>query len=280
VSKSERPKIVLCDLDGVIWLAHQPIAGSVEAVARLRAEGIRVIFVTNNSFSRLSDHEDALRQIGISAVGDVITSAMSAAVPVRAGERILVCGGPGLVEAIEAKGATAVVAHEQPGAHGAFDAVVVGLHRQFSYTVLDDAQRAIRNGAQLIGSNEDSTYPTPQGPTPGGGAILAAIATAADTTAMVTGKPHQVMAELVYAMCTGVLPQHIMMVGDRPSTDGAFARTLQCRFALVLTGVTTPRGADVIDSLHGGLSDDFQFHESDIVGRDLASVVDQILEWA
>ena len=27
---------VLCDLDGVIWLAHQPIAGSVEAVAELR----------------------------------------------------------------------------------------------------------------------------------------------------------------------------------------------------------------------------------------------------
>jgi ribonucleotide monophosphatase NagD (HAD superfamily) len=29
-----------------------------------------------------------------------------------------------------------------------------------------------------------------------------------------------------------------VMVGDRDDTDGAFARTLGCRFALVLSGVT------------------------------------------
>ena len=30
------------------------------------------------------------------------------------------------------------------------------------------------------------------------------------------------------------------MVGDRPSTDGAFAVTLGCPFALVRSGVTAP----------------------------------------
>jgi ribonucleotide monophosphatase NagD (HAD superfamily) len=30
------------------------------------------------------------------------------------------------------------------------------------------------------------------------------------------------------------------MVGDRPDTDGAFAKTLGYRFALVLSGVTRP----------------------------------------
>ncbi|NDH91914.1 MAG: HAD family hydrolase, partial [Actinobacteria bacterium] len=33
---------VLCDLDGVVWLMHEPIAGSVEAIARLRQAGHRV----------------------------------------------------------------------------------------------------------------------------------------------------------------------------------------------------------------------------------------------
>ena len=32
----QQPGAVLCDLDGVIWLAHQPITGSVEAIARMR----------------------------------------------------------------------------------------------------------------------------------------------------------------------------------------------------------------------------------------------------
>ncbi len=36
------------DLDGVVWLADQPIAGSPEAIARLRAAGHRPVFVTNN----------------------------------------------------------------------------------------------------------------------------------------------------------------------------------------------------------------------------------------
>ena len=48
------------------------------------------------------------------------------------------------------------------------------------------------------------------------------------------GKPHPPMADLVRA----VGGPAGTVVGDRPDTDGAFARTLGYRFALVLTGVT------------------------------------------
>ena len=39
----------MLDLDGVVWLADRPIAGSPEAVHRLRDAGERVVVVTNNS---------------------------------------------------------------------------------------------------------------------------------------------------------------------------------------------------------------------------------------
>ena len=42
---------VVLDLDGVVWLADRAIPGAVEAVARLRVGGHRVLFVSNNSFS-------------------------------------------------------------------------------------------------------------------------------------------------------------------------------------------------------------------------------------
>ena len=93
--------MVLLDLDGVVWLAHQPIPGSVEAIAALRTAGVRVLFVTNNSSARLAEQEEALARIGVPAVGDVVTSALAAALLVEPGEPVHVCGGPGIVEALE-----------------------------------------------------------------------------------------------------------------------------------------------------------------------------------
>lgn len=222
---------ILCDLDGVIWLAHQPITGSVEAVERLRNRGHRVLFVTNNSASVVGDQEAALRKIGIEAVGDVLTSAMAGAALVAAGERVLVCGGPGIVEAVRLRGAI-------PVEDGDADAVMVGFHRSFNYERMRIASRAVQRGARLLGTNDDPTYPTPDGPIPGGGAILASIATAAGVPPIVAGKPHEPMAELVRGVLGSANSRSALMVGDRPETDGLFAKTLRCRFALVWSGVT------------------------------------------
>ena len=228
---------VLCDLDGVVWLAHQPIPGSVDAVARLRAAGHRVLFVTNNSSARVEVQEEALESIGIPAQGDVVTSAQAAAWLVRPGERVLVCGGEGVVQAVEARGA--VVGHDAE-----IDAVIVGWHRHFDYDGLTRAVRAVQHGARLIGTNDDATYPTPDGPIPGGGAILAAVQTAAGLEPVIAGKPYEPMADLVRSIVGAEAAAQAVMVGDRPSTDGRFARTLGCRYAHVHSGVT-PKGAPV-----------------------------------
>jgi HAD superfamily hydrolase (TIGR01450 family) len=215
------------DLDGVVWLGDQPIPGAAEAVGTLRARGERVLFATNNSFARLAEQEAKLERFGIPARGDVLTSAMAAARLVEAGERALVCGGPGIAEALEGRKAT-------PVRDGDADAVVVGFHRDFDYERLRVAVRAVQRGARLIATNDDATYPTPDGPIPGGGAIVAAVSYASGVRPVVAGKPHAPMAALVREVGgeTGTV------VGDRPETDGAFARTLGYRFALVLSGVT------------------------------------------
>lgn len=254
VTNFDSTSVVLCDLDGVIWLAHEPIDGSVEAVAALRQAGKRVLFVTNNSFSTYDQQVAALGSIGIEADGDVVTSAMAAASVMQPGWRVLVCGGEGLIQEVENIGAEVVVPYRNRGASGPFDAVVVGFHREFDFEVLSDALTAVRNGAQLIGSNADPNYPTPQGPIPGGGSILAAVEKATGTTAIVTGKPHDPMAQLVHRICHGHGPENMVMVGDLPETDGSFARTIGCRYALVLSGMTesaTGVDADIVaPSLH------------------------------
>lgn len=230
------PATVLCDLDGVVWLARRPIAGAPEAVERLRAAGCRVIFVTNNSADRIATQERALASIGVPADGDVVTSATAAGRLVQRGDRVHVCGGPGIVEAVEARGAI-VFDDDEPGPR---DVVVVGIDRAFDYHRLTVAATMVRAGARLVATNDDATYPTPDGPIPGGGAIVAAVATAAGVTPVVAGKPYPTMVAAVDALVGGLDPATTLVVGDRPSTDGAFAATIGCGFALVRSGVTEP----------------------------------------
>jgi glycerol 3-phosphatase-2 len=249
---------LLCDLDGVVWLAHHAIPGSVEAIAAARAAGHRVLFVTNNSGSRIEDVEASLAALGIPAEGDVLSSAQAAALLLQPGERALVCGGPGIVQALEIRGVEVCPAAEVD-AGASVDAVVVGWHRWFDFEGLTRAARAIWAGARLIGTNDDATYPTPDGPIPGGGSILAAVRTASGVEPEIAGKPYDPMAALVRRVIGADRVSSAVMIGDRPSTDGLFAITLGCRYAQVWSGVT-PVGTVVNPA-------------PDLVGDDLAAVV-------
>jgi 4-nitrophenyl phosphatase len=247
------PVAWVLDLDGVVWLADQPIPGAAEAVDRLRAAGERVAFVTNNSAVPRSAVEDKLRGFGIEPGEDVITSAMAAARLVQPGETVLLCAGPGAAGELEARGVQLV-------REGPADAVVVGLHRDFDYERMRAASTAVRAGARLIATNDDATYPTPAGPVPGGGAILASIVTASGTAPIVAGKPYEPMVALVRERLGG----EGIMVGDRPDTDGRFAYALGYRFGLVLSGVTTAAGPHVDPPPH-------------VVAADLATLVARLV---
>jgi HAD superfamily hydrolase (TIGR01450 family) len=221
----------ILDLDGVVWLSDDPIPGSAEAVARLRDAGHRVLFLTNNSGPRVGHLAEKLNAFDVPAEpDDIVTSAQAAASLVEPASTVLVCAGEGVEEALEARGARTVDT-------GPADAVVVGFHRHFDYGRLNAAFRAVHDGARLIGTNDDPTYPTPDGPVLVGGSLLAAVATAAGVTPEVAGKPNAAMAEVLRARL-GDDVEGAVLVGDRPSTDGLMARRLGLSFALVLSGVT------------------------------------------
>ena len=247
---------ILCDLDGVVWLMHQPIAGSVNAIQLLKNAGHRVLFVTNNSYSVISDQENALAKIGIDAYNDVVTSSQAAGALLRKGERVLLGGGPGAVEAV--KNAGAVLAGRSDDQTDSeidqeVDTVMVGFHPSFDYRGLTRLSQAVRNGARLIATNDDATYPTPRGLIPGGGSILASVVAASGVEPIIAGKPHQPMADLVRQVLGVTDLSDAWMVGDRPSTDGLFAQTVGCKFAQVLTGISSLK--DVSDDVGNNASD-------------------------
>ncbi len=236
--------IVCCDLDGVVWRGEDPIPGAADGIAELRAAGLRLVFLTNNSSGRVRDNVARLAAAGVETEAhDVASSAQAAAALLDAvaapGARVLACAGPGVVEAVTARGFAIVDA-------GPADAVVVGWHREFDFERLRRASDVVRTGVPFVATNLDPTYPGADGLLPGAGSLVAAVATAGGRQPVVAGKPEAPMAALVHQR----FGAPVVMVGDRPSTDGAFAAALGCPFALVLSGIAGRAGEEPVPEPH------------------------------
>lgn len=220
----------LIDLDGVVWLTGKPIPGAAGAVGALRSAGEQVVFLTNNSGPTVAEFHRLLAGAGVAGGSpEVVTSAQAAASLVPVGATASVLGGAGISEALGDRGVEVVDAAAGP------DAVVAGRSVKLDYDELAAAASAVRGGARFIATNTDPTYPTPDGLLPGAGAMIAFLATASGRQPEVAGKPHQAVADLVKQR----YGQVDVVVGDRPDTDGLFARLVGARFVLVLSGVTS-----------------------------------------
>jgi 4-nitrophenyl phosphatase len=225
----------IVDLDGVVWLAGEPIGDVGDAVAGLVEAGVTVVFVTNNSAPTRHELEARLERAGIPAgTGQLVSSADAAASLLQPGSAVAVLGEQGLLDALAARGV------EAPP-QGPYDGAVVGWSRSFDFDRLATVASAARQSGHLVGTNEDPTHPTPDGLLPGAGSLLAAVATASGVTPQVAGKPHAPIVALLrsrFRLGPGGPPA--LVVGDQPGTDGRLAERLGVPFALVDSGVTAP----------------------------------------
>ncbi|MEO8510092.1 MAG: HAD-IIA family hydrolase [Chloroflexota bacterium] len=253
-----RPRLVIFDLDGVIYRGGVPVPGAVDLVARLHASGIGVRFATNNSLATRADYVRTLAAMGIaSSVDEIVTSNSATILHLQRHapdvHRILAVGERGLLSELRAAGFEVTPAAELADAASSgaplevvFDAVVAGLDRSFDYGRLAAAASAIRGGARFVATNADSRYPTPHGFLPGAGSMVSAIATAGGEAAVVIGKPAPAMLEAIVG-AAGLRPTDALMIGDNPDADIVAARRAGIRSVLVLTGVADAGTAARLD---------------------------------
>lgn len=221
---------LIFDLDGVVYLGDQPVAGAGETLARLDAAGHDILFCTNNSSRTRSQSAEKIRRVtGYGARADQIaSSAMAAGRLVPESSRVLMIGGDGVAEAIRERKGDLVDEIDA-------DTVVVGIDFSFDYSSLDRASAAVRNGARFIATNRDLTYPSPERLRPGAGSIVAAVEAASGVTPVTAGKPEETMRRLLSEM---LVDGPVIVVGDRPDTDLAMAHAEGWTSVLVDTGVT------------------------------------------
>jgi len=228
--------VALLDLDGVVYIGPEPIAGVAAALEKVREAGMRLAFVTNNASRDPATVAAHLSHLGVPATADeVVTSAQAAASVVRdrlgPGATVLVVGSPALRDIVRAAGLRPVLsAQDRP------DAVVQGFWARLCYEDLAAATLAVRGGSLWVATNVDVTLPSPRGLLPGNGALVGVVATASGKKPIVAGKPELPLhAEGVRRM-NATRP---LVVGDRLDTDVEGANAAGTDSLLVMTGVTT-----------------------------------------
>ena len=254
----DRIRLVIFDLDGVIYRGLEPIDGARELVAALHEARVAVRFATNNSMVAREGYVQRLRQMGIPTAVDEIVTSTSATIEhlhrhapgVRS---VLAIGADGMEAELRAAGLSVVMAgdpsmadHAGGPLEGTFDAVIVGLDPHLDYRRLAVGMRALLDGARFIATNADTRYPTAVGFLPGAGSIVAALATASGVTPEVIGKPSPAMFDAILE-ASGVSPLEAVVIGDNPDADVVGAHRAGCAAILVLTGVADAAVAATLD---------------------------------
>jgi len=232
---------LICDLDGVVYRGPAAVPGAVETLNDLGAEGLGVVFATNNASRPPGEVAEHLRELGVDGSGwSVVTSSQSAAAylaeQLRPGAPVLAVGGPGVAEALTEAGLVPVRAAEL--ADTPVDAMVQGLGVDVTWRELAEVGYLAQRGLPWVATNLDLFLPTGPGPAPGNGALVAAVQTTTTRTPHVTGKPGAALFELSRTRL-GTDPARTLVCGDRLDTDIAGANAARLDSLFVLSGAST-----------------------------------------
>jgi glycerol 3-phosphatase-2 len=225
----------ILDLDGCVWIGDEPTPRVVEAVDTLREAGKDVAYATNDPRSATEDYVARLWKIGIRAsVRDVVTvggALQHLLADTRSGRTAFVVGTDALLRHVTDAGLRVLNGTDLASRA---EVVVVGGTEELVYDDLRYAALAVRRGADFLATGRDPTYPQPDGPWPGTGAILSAIEVASGRRAEIVGKPEPQLMLTALDRLGG--ERRTLVVGDRVDSDLAAAAAAQLDAALVLSG--------------------------------------------
>lgn len=235
------------------------IAGIPETLAKLRAAGKKLFFVTNNSTKSRAGYKKKFDSLGLDVPAEEIFSSSFAAAAYfdqisfqQTGKKVYLIGEIGICEELDLIGVPYIGGPADAGKQPAMGpgdkmevdedvgAVVVGFDRTINYYKIQYAQLCINElGAQFIATNLDAvTHLTDAQEWAGNGSMVGAIKGCTGQEPTVVGKPSPLMIEYLEKKY-GMNRSRICMVGDRLDTDVLFGTDNGLQSLLVLSGVTT-----------------------------------------
>ena len=227
-------KNFICDMDGVIYHGNKLLPGVKEFVRWMKDEGKEFLFLTNGSGKSPKELHMKLLRMGLDVGEDhFYTSALATAKFLSSqlpGCTVYAIGEPGLMNALYNEGIT--YNDIDP------DYVVVGETFSYNWDNICKAMRLVQNGAKLIATNSDLTYPEEQGIAPACRALCAPIEITTNQQAYYVGKPNPLMMRTALHMINAH-SHETAMIGDNMTTDIIAGIESGLDPVLVLSGVST-----------------------------------------
>lgn len=230
-------KLYLFDMDGTLYLGSQLFDFTVELLQKIRNEGKRYMFMTNNSSKSVQAYIQKLASLGISAEqDDFITSSQATAYYLKKHHPnavLYVCGTQSLKEELADNGFTVTEDLD------AVECIVMGFDTELTFQKLHDVSYLL-NTRELpyIATNPDYVCPTEFGSVPDCGSVCDMIFNATGKRPVVIGKPEALMPKLAMEMA-GCSPRETAVVGDRIYTDIKSGLNAGAVTILVMSGETT-----------------------------------------
>ncbi len=237
-------KLFVMDMDGTIYLGEKTIKGAPEFIQRVRDNGAKVMYFTNNASKNPDIYIDKLTRLGFTATRDEIVTSGDVTVGFlnkhRKGKSVYLVGTPALHDTFEKAGITPVKEGENA------DIVVVSFDTTLTYAKLEHACNLIRNGAEFLSTHPDINCPTEDGFIPDSGAICALVTLSTGVEPRYFGKPYYETAEYIHDF-SGIELKDAVIIGDRLYTDIATGKKHGITAAFVLSGEGTMADVEKLD---------------------------------
>lgn len=212
MTRLKRIRGFLFDLDGVLYVGSEVIAGASEALEKIRLGGYFCRFITNTSTLSLTSLERKLQGMGLAIPEREIFSAPQAVLSYLKSKGDPVCH---LLLAEDVKRDFAIFRQSDAQA----DCVVVGdIGDNWNYQVLNRAFRLLFEGAELIAVHKNRFWQTEEGLKMDLGGFVAALEYASAKQAKIIGKPSAEFFRLALEDI-GLAPEQVAIVGDDIDAD-------------------------------------------------------------
>ena len=225
-------KLYVFDMDGTIYLGENVFPFAVSYIKKLRRQGRRVLFFTNNASKSPEFYINRLSRMGFEPRrGELLTSGdvtIRFLKEKRAGKSVYLLGTNLLKQSFTDAG----IALSDNA-----DIVVSSFDTELTYAKLERACTLIRGGAEYLCTHPDFNCPTETGFIPDSGAIAAAITASTGVKPRFFGKPYADTAEMIFSY-TGIEAKDACIFGDRLYTDIALGKNSGMTAVLVLSGET------------------------------------------